>query len=109
MCVQIFAMNFCWSYSFPIKLKSEAYEALSLLFQGGVLPLAIICDYAKEMIIDEFNRKFKEALCQLIQTEPLTPWSTADEREIRELMKGSGRELIKSGSTKTRCDDCLEL
>ena len=39
-CAQIFATNFCWSCSFPMKLKSEAHKALSLLFQwdGVLLP-----------------------------------------------------------------------
>ena len=38
--------------------KSEAHEALSLLFQqDGVSPV-IICDNVKEMIHGEFNRKF---------------------------------------------------
>ena len=63
---QIFATNFGWSQSFSMKVKSEAYEALFLLFQWDRVPPAIICDNAKEMILGEFNRKLKEALCHLI-------------------------------------------
>ena len=57
-----------------MKPKSEAHEALPPLFQQDGVPPAIICDNAKEMILDEFNKKLKEALCHLRQTEPFTPW-----------------------------------
>ena len=53
-----------------MKVRSEAHEALSLLFQRDRVPPAIICDNAKEMILGEVNRKLKEALCHLRQTEP---------------------------------------
>ena len=43
-----------------MKLKSEAHETLSLLFQEDGVPPEIICDNAKEIIQDEFNRKLKE-------------------------------------------------
>ena len=32
-CAQIFATNFCWSCLFPMIPKSDAHEALSLVFQ----------------------------------------------------------------------------
>ena len=67
-CAQIFATNFGWSCSFPMKLKSEANVALSLLFQWDGVPLAMICDNAKEMILGEFNRKLKETLYHLRQS-----------------------------------------
>ena len=60
------------------------------------------------MVPGEFNWKFKEALCHLGQTEPFTPWSKATEREIKELKKGSSRE-IKSDAQKSLWNDCLEL
>ena len=98
------------SYSFPMKLKSEAHEALSLLFQHNGMPPAVICDNAKEMIVGEFNRKLKEALCHLRQMEPFTTWLNTAEREMKELKKGSSRKLIKSGAPKRLWDDdCLEL
>ena len=43
-CSQIFATNFSWPRLFPMKLKSKAHEALSLLFQQDGVPPAIICD-----------------------------------------------------------------
>ena len=101
--------QFAWLCSFPMKLKSEAHEALFLLFQwDGVTPI-VICDNAKEMILGEFNRKLKEASCHLNQMEPFYPWSNAAKREIQELKNVSSRKLIKSCSPKRLWDDCLKL
>ena len=101
--------NFGWSCSFPLKLKSEAYKAMSLLFHWDGVPPAVIFNNAKEMVLVEFNRKLKEALCHLKQTGSFTPWLNVAEREIKVLKKGSSRKLIKSGAPKRLWDDCLEL
>ena len=87
-CAHTFAMNFGWSHSFPMKMKSEAHEAWSLLFQQDRVPPAVICDNAKEMVLGDVSRKLKEALCHLKQTEPFTPWLNSAKREIKELKKG---------------------
>ena len=47
--------------------------------------------------------------CHLRQTKPFTPWSNAAKRKRRELKKGSGRKMIKSGAPKRLWDDYLEL
>ena len=44
---QIFATDFGWSHLFPIKMKSDAHEALSLFFWWNGVKLAIFCDNAK--------------------------------------------------------------
>ena len=93
-------MDFGWFHSFPMKLKSETHEALSLLFHQDGMPLAIICGNAKEMILGEFNRKLKKVSCHLKQMESFTTWLNASKREIKELKKGSSRKLIKSGNPK---------
>ena len=93
----------------PMKLKGEAYEALSLLFQHDGAPLDKICDNANETILGKFNRNLKEASCHLRQTELFIPWLNAAKREIKEPKKGSSRNLIKSGTPKRLWDACLEL
>ena len=89
-----------WSCSFPMKLEREAHEALSLLFQQDKVLPAIIYEYAKEMILGDFGRKLKEALCHLRQTEPFNLSSNVAEREIKELKKVYHRKSIKSGALK---------
>ena len=106
-CTQIFVTDFGWSCPFPMKLKSEVHEAL--LFWQDRVPLAMTCDNANKMILGEFNRKLNEMPCHLRKTEPFTSWLNATEREIKELKKGSGRKLMKSGATKRLCDDYLEF
>eukprot|EP00804_Cyclotella_cryptica_P019398 CCRYP_006588-RA/>CCRYP_006588-RA protein AED:0.13 eAED:0.13 QI:0/0/0/1/0.75/0.6/5/0/864 len=91
------------------KHKSDAHEALSLLFQRDGVPPACIVDGSLEQVKGEFRRKLKEASCQLKQTEPYSPWQNAAEGNIRELKKGAGRKMIKSGSPKKLWDDCLVL
>ena len=103
-CAQIFDTNFGWSCSFTMKLKSEAHEALSLLFQQDRVAPAVMCDNIKEIIFGEFNRNLKEALCHLKQMEPFILWSNAAKREIKELKKCSGRKFIKSGAPKRLWD-----
>ena len=103
---QTFPTDFGWSSQ---KLRHEAHEALSLLFQCDQVPPAVICNNAKEMILGEFIRKFKEASCNLRQTEPFTPLLNADEREIMKLKKGLHSKFFKSGTLKRFWDDCVEL
>ena len=66
-----------------MKLKSQACEALSLLFQKDRVPPAITYDNDKEMIQDEFNTKLKEGSCNLRHTKPFIPWLNAAEVEIK--------------------------
>ena len=73
------------------------------------MPRTMICDNHKEMVLGTFHRKLQEALYHLQQTEPFTPWSNAAKREIKNLKKGSGRKLVKSGAQKRLWNDCLEL
>ncbi len=69
--------------------KSEAHEALGLLFAQDGVPPKMIIDNVKEMKLGEFAQKYTEAHCYLQSTEPYSPWSNSAEREIRELKKGA--------------------
>eukprot|EP00804_Cyclotella_cryptica_P029741 CCRYP_015201-RA/>CCRYP_015201-RA protein AED:0.23 eAED:0.23 QI:0/0/0/1/1/1/6/0/958 len=77
--------------------KSDAHEALDLLFSGRCSPKMIV-DGAKEMKMGEFAWKCKEAHCCLRSTEPYSPWSNSAEHEIRELKKGAAWKLTRSGA-----------
>ena len=54
--VQIFATDFGWSQSYPMSHKSQAHDALGLLFAWEGVPPKMIVDGAKEMKLDEFSR-----------------------------------------------------
>ncbi len=72
---QIFVTDFGWSGCFPMTCKSEAHEALGLLFAWEGVPPKMIVGNMKEMKTGEFARKCKEASCYLQSTEPYSPWS----------------------------------
>jgi hypothetical protein len=78
--------------------KGEAHEALGLLFARKGIPPKIFDDNAKEMKLREFTKKCKEASCYLQSMEPYSSWSNSTEHEIRELKKGTGRKLTRSGA-----------
>ncbi len=87
---EVFATSFGWSRAFPMQHKSDAHEALSLLFQRDGVPPACIVDGSLEQVKGEFRRKLKEASCRLKQTEPYSPWQNAAERNS----VSSRRELV---------------
>jgi hypothetical protein len=86
---QIFATRFGWYRAFPMKAKSEAHEAASLLFTRDGVPNVMVMDGAKEQTLGDFRRKCREASCHIKQTEPCSPWMMAAENGVRELKKGS--------------------
>ena len=108
MYAQIFATSDGWCRAYPMRLKSEAHEGLSLLFQREGVPNVMIMDGALEQVRGTFRKKCREAGVHVKQTEPHTPWSNAAEAAIRELKKGVGRQMVRSGAPKRLWDDCLE-
>jgi len=102
---KVFAASFGWTRVYPMSQKGLAHEGLSLLFQRDGVPSACIVDGSKEQVQGVFRRKFKEAACQLRQTEPHSPWQNAAEGAIRELKRGAARKMSKTGSPKALRDD----
>ena len=105
-CAQLYATGFEWVKAFPMASRSEAYKTLLLLFaEDGVLP-ACICNNAK-MIKSKFYKKLKNSACHLKWLESNTPWSNAEEREIKELKKGAGHKLLQSRAPKCLLDGII--
>ena len=66
---QVYTTDFGWTRAFPMSLRSEAHEALSLLHVRDDLLSVCICDNAKEMIQGTFYQKLNDAECHLKQLE----------------------------------------
>ena len=79
---QVFASQLGWVWVYPMKKKSKAHEALSLLAQRDGVPPVIIMDGAKEQTMGEFRRKAREMGVHIRQTEPYSPWQNAAEGAI---------------------------
>jgi len=92
-----------------MKRKEEAHEGLSLLLKRDGVPPSCIMDGSKEQVGGAFKKKLSQAGCRLMQTEPYSPWQNAAESAIRELKRGVGRKMVKTGSPKKLWDHCIEL
>jgi hypothetical protein len=55
----------------------------------------------------DFRWKLHETGCHIKQMEPHIPKSNAAEGSIRELKRGVGREMVRSGAPKPLWNDCL--
>ena len=108
-CVQIYAHRNTWCKAYPMKTKGEAHHSLFLLFSHEGVPKTLIMDGVKEQVMGEFRQKARQADCQVKQMEPYLPWQNAAEAMIKELKKGTGRKMIRTGSPKVLWDNCLEL
>jgi hypothetical protein len=80
---------------------------LSLLFHKDGVPNAMVMDVAKAQVEGEFRRKLRDAGCHIKQTEPHTQSSNMGEEAVRELKKGVGRQMLRSGCPKRFWDDCI--
>jgi hypothetical protein len=104
---QIFTTDFGFVRAFPMKKEKEAHEALSLLFHRDGVPNVMVMDGAKAKVEGEFRRKLRDAGCNIKQTEPHTQSSNMGEGAVRELKKGVGRKMLRSGCPKRIWDDCI--
>jgi hypothetical protein len=73
-----------------MKLKSDAHNLLSLLFQRNGVPPKMIMDDSKEQTLGRFKKKCQDADCCIKQTEPYSLWQNAAESAIRGLKKATG-------------------
>ena len=108
-CAQIFYARNGWCRAFPMRLKSQAHEALSLLFARDGVPRTMIGDNAWEMMLGDFKRKCREADCNLRTTEAHTQKQNAAEVGVKELKLDVLRELMRTGAPRRLWDDCLEF
>jgi hypothetical protein len=67
----------------------------------------MVMDRAKKQVEKDFRRKLRGAGCHIKQTEPHTQSSNMGELAVRELKKGVGRQMLRSGFPKRFWDDCI--
>jgi hypothetical protein len=93
--------------AFPLKKEKEAHEALSLLFHRDGVPNGMVMDGAKAQVEGEFRRNLRDAGCHIKHTEPHTQSSNMGEGAVRDLKKGVGRQILRSGCPKRLWGDCI--
>jgi hypothetical protein len=104
---QIFCTDFGFVRAFPTKKESEAHEALSLIFHRYGVTNVRVMDGAKVQVEGQFRRKLRDAGCHIKQTEPHTQSSNMGEGRVRDLKRGVGRQMLRSGCPKRFWDDCI--
>jgi hypothetical protein len=104
---QIFTTDFGFVRAFPMKLESESHEALLLIFHRDGVPNVMVMDGSKAQAEGGFRMKLRDAGCHIKQTEPHTQSSNMNEGAVRELKKGVGRQMMRSGCPKRLWDDCI--
>jgi hypothetical protein len=104
---QIFCTDFGFVIAFPMKKEKEAHKALSLLFHRDGVPSVMVMDGAKAQVEGEFRRELRDAGCHIKQTEPHTQSSNVGQGGVRELEKGVGRQMLRSGCPKRFWDVCI--
>ena len=92
-----------------MKKKSEAPEALTLLFKRDGVPNNMIVDGSMEQTQGDFKKKCREVDCRLKQLEPASQWGNAVESCIRELKRATAQKMLKKKIPKVLWDHCLEL
>jgi hypothetical protein len=60
----------------------------------------MVMDGSKAQVEGEFRRKLRDTGCHIKQTEPHTQSSNMGEAAVRELKKGVGRQMMRSGCPK---------
>ena len=105
---QVFVSAQGWKRAFPMKAKSEAHEALSLLFQRDGAPPEMVLDGAREMVDGDFSKKLRQAQVRQKQIEPDTPFQNAAERGIKDLKNGVARDMLSKRSPIRLWCDCIE-
>jgi hypothetical protein len=62
---QIFFTDYGFVRAFPMKLESEAHEALPLIFHRDGVPNVMVMDGSKTQVEGGIRRKFRDAGCHI--------------------------------------------
>lgn len=105
-CGQVYCDQSGWCRFHPMKRKGLAHESLSLLHQRDGVPNVMVMDNSKEQVQGLFRKKCRDAGTHVRPLEPYTPWANAAEGAIRELKRGVGQDMFRSGAPKRLWDYC---
>ena len=101
---QIFVNDIGYTYLTPMRLKSEAPNALLEFIQNVGIPSAIHTDEAKELTKGRWKEICQTHGIKQTQTEPYSPFQNRAEVNIRELKKQT-RKLMHRTKTPSRLWD----
>jgi hypothetical protein len=107
-CGQLFITDFGYAKFTPMRLKSEAPNALKELLQDVGIPKEMHSGGAKELTQGAWKSTCQEAGIKMTQTEKDSPWQNRTECEICELKKHVRRFLYKMQTPLSLWDFCCQ-
>jgi hypothetical protein len=104
---QIFTNDTGYMRVFPMKLKSEAPNALLEFIRDVGIPNHIHSDNAKAFEHGKWKQLMTDFQIKHTTTEPYSPWQNRAEGAIRELKKQALRLMQKAGTPQCLWDYCV--
>jgi hypothetical protein len=92
-CCQLFMNDIGFTVIYPMRLKSEAPNALKCFLQDVGTPHALHSDNAKELMQGEWRKVFNDFSIRTTYTEPHSPWQNRAEGSIRETKRHIHRKM----------------
>lgn len=88
--------NFCASYA--LKKKSDAYHALDRFLHEIGVPMEMLTDGARELVMSEWGKICRKHKIYQVQTEPHSPWQNPAEKNGG-LIKRKTKHLMQETNT----------
>lgn len=104
---QIFTNDIGFMRVVPMRLKSEAPNALMEFIQDIGIPSHMHSDNAKELNQGKWKQCLTEYQIKHTNTEPHSPWQNRAEGAIRELKKHTVRIMAKTNTPQRLWDYCV--
>ena len=95
---QVFTNGRGFDYFYPMKLKSEAPDALLSFIQNVGIPQTIVSDNAPEEVRGRWSETVRYHRMEAKQTVPHSPWQNLAEASIREIKVGIRRAMQRTRS-----------
>ena len=108
-CTQVFSTDFNLVAFYPLRKKSNAYQALEQsVFDYGIFH-TIIPDNANELTEGEFKKSAQKFGSQICRIEAFTPNQNKAEATICELKRSFRRAMRRTNAPAVLWDHCLQL
>ena len=97
-CAQIFATEFGYIFTAPMKKRAELTSTVKLFCKEVGVPPKLIADKAKEKILGDTKRLCDLSECKIIQLEKGIPAANRAERYIQMIKNKVKKDLTTSDS-----------
>ena len=104
---QVYATDYQYSRTYPIKARSDVHETLEDFFRDVGVPSLLVSYGATELTDGKFKKKCRKAQCMQHHVEKDTQ-NTSSEGTIRELKRHFRRAMAAQNIPEVLWDYCLD-